>query len=84
MYQVLIVDDEEIVCRGMAQFVKWEKCGFEVAGIAASVDEALRMLKKCQLTWCLQISVCRKIGDRSIERSAGTVSRCKNGCVKWV
>lgn len=24
MYQVLIVDDEEIVCRGMAQFVKWE------------------------------------------------------------
>ncbi|MFR4457108.1 hypothetical protein [Mediterraneibacter sp.] len=60
MYQVLIVDDEEIVCRGMAQFVKWEKCGFEVAGIAASVDEALRMLKKCQLTWCLQISVCRK------------------------
>lgn len=31
MYQVLIVDDEEIVCRGMAQFVKWEKCGFEVA-----------------------------------------------------
>ena len=45
MYQVLIVDDEEIVCRGMAQFVKWEKCGFEVAGIAASVDEALRMLK---------------------------------------
>ena len=46
MYQVLIVDDEEIVCRGMAQFVKWEKCGFEVEGSAASVDEALRMLKK--------------------------------------
>ena len=49
MYQVLIVDDEEIVCRGMAQFVKWEKCGFEVAGIAASVDEALRMLKKMSI-----------------------------------
>lgn len=45
-YQVLIVDDEEIVCRGMAQFVKWEKSGFEVAGIATSVDEALRMLEK--------------------------------------
>ena len=26
MYQVLIVDDEEIVCRGMAQFVKGKKC----------------------------------------------------------
>ena len=49
MYQVLIVDDEEIVCRGMAQFVKWEKCGFEVAGIAASVDEALRMLEKMSI-----------------------------------
>ena len=49
MYEVLIVDDEEIVCRGMAQFVKWEKCGFEVAGIAASVDEALRMLEKMSI-----------------------------------
>ena len=47
--EVLIVDDEEIVCRGMAQFVKWEKCGFEVAGIAASVDEALRMLEKMSI-----------------------------------
>ena len=46
MYQVLIVDDEEIVCRGMAQFVKWEKCGFEVAGMASGVDEAIHMLKK--------------------------------------
>ena len=45
-YQVLIVDDEEIVCRGMAQFIKWEKCGFEVAGVASGVDEALRMLEK--------------------------------------
>ena len=25
IYQVLIVDDEEIVCRGMAQFVKWRQ-----------------------------------------------------------
>lgn len=46
MYQILIVDDEEIVCRGMAQFVKWDKCGFEVAGIASGVDEAMRMLEK--------------------------------------
>lgn len=85
MYQVLIVDDEEIVCRGMAQFVKWEKCGFEVAGIAASVDEALRMLKKMSIDVVFtDIRMPEKSGDRSIERSAGTVSRCKNGCVKWV
>ncbi len=49
IYQVLIVDDEEIVCRGMAQFVKWEEHGFEVAGIAVSVDEALLMLKKMHI-----------------------------------
>ena len=33
MYQVLIVDDEEIVCRGMAQFVKWEKCVIRIIGM---------------------------------------------------
>ena len=38
IYQVLIVDDEEIVCRGLAQFVKWKEHGFEVAGMAYSVD----------------------------------------------
>lgn len=49
MYQVLIVDDEEIVCRGMAQFVKWEEQGFCAAGTATSVDEALAMLKKMHI-----------------------------------
>lgn len=46
IYQVLIVDDEEIVCRGLAQFVKWQQHGFEVAGIANSVDDALSMMEK--------------------------------------
>lgn len=49
MYQVLIVDDEEIVCRGMAQFVRWEEHGFCAAGTATSVDEALVMLKKMHI-----------------------------------
>ena len=60
IYQVLIVDDEEIVCRGMAQFVKWEEHGFEVAGTATSVDEAILILKKCILISYLRISGCRK------------------------
>lgn len=46
IYQVLIVDDEEIVCRGLAQFVKWQQHGFEVAGIANSADDALSMMEK--------------------------------------
>lgn len=46
VYQVLIVDDEEIVCRGLARFVKWEKYGFQVAGTTASGEEALSILGK--------------------------------------
>lgn len=49
IYQVLIVDDEEIVCRGLAQFVKWKKYGFEVAATASSVDEALSVMKKSHI-----------------------------------
>lgn len=45
IYQALIVDDEEIVCRGLTEFVKWGEHGFEVAGTANSVDEALLLLK---------------------------------------
>ena len=44
VYQALIVDDEEIVCRGLARFVKWEEHGFEVAGTAYNVDAALDFL----------------------------------------
>ena len=49
IYQVLIVDDEEIVCRGLAQFVKWQEHGFEVAGIANNVDDALSMVEKLHI-----------------------------------
>ena len=45
-YQVLIVDDEEIVCRGLTRFVKWSNYGFQVAGTASDGEEALSLLKK--------------------------------------
>lgn len=48
-YQVLIVDDEEIVCRGLSQFVKWSEHGFEVAGIAHSADDALMLVEKLSI-----------------------------------
>ncbi len=48
-YKVLIVDDEEIVCRGLAQFIKWREYGFEVAGTACSVDEALVLLHQIEV-----------------------------------
>lgn len=63
IYQVLIVDDEEIVCRGLKEFVKWSKYGFEVADIAYSVDEALSILeKKCINVIFTDIKMPRKTG----------------------
>lgn len=59
-YQVLIVDDEEIVCRGLTRFVKWSNYGFQVAGTASDGEEALSLLKKHILMLCLWISVCRE------------------------
>ena len=56
VYQALIVDDEEIVCRGLARFVKWEEHGFEVAGTAYNVNAALDFLHQM---WFLWIFVCR-------------------------
>ena len=50
IYQTLIVDDEEIVCRGLKEFVKWREHGFEVADIAYSVDEALAVLEKKEIS----------------------------------
>lgn len=49
LYQTLIVDDEEIVCRGLARFVKWEEQGFEVAGTAYSVDAALAVMQQAHI-----------------------------------
>ena len=50
IYQTLIVDDEEIVCRGLREFIKWKEHGFEVADIAYSVDEALAILEKKEIS----------------------------------
>ncbi len=49
LYQTLIVDDEEIVCRGLAQFVDWKEQGFEVAGTVCSVDAALTVMQQAHI-----------------------------------
>lgn len=46
MFKLLIVDDEKLVADGLAQYIDWEKVGFEVAGVAYSADEALTLLEK--------------------------------------
>lgn len=45
MYKLLIVDDEEIVCKGLTQFVNWSELGFEVVQTVHSVAQALVYLE---------------------------------------
>lgn len=44
MYQLLIVDDEEDIRRGMARGIPWNDWGFEVAGQAENGEEAVRIV----------------------------------------
>ncbi len=46
MYKVLLVDDEEMVTQGLSRFVQWEEAGFQVAGTALSVSQALAQLEE--------------------------------------
>jgi len=48
-YQVLLVDDEEIVCNGLQRFLDWETFGYQVADTAHSVDQALACLENRQI-----------------------------------
>lgn len=45
MYQLLIVDDEEDIRRGMARGIPWDTLGFEVAGLAENGEEAVRLIE---------------------------------------
>lgn len=45
MYRVLLVDDEEMVTKGLSRFVPWESLGFQVAGTATSTARALTFLE---------------------------------------
>jgi len=45
MYSLLIVDDEEIVRRGLAETLDWESLGFRVSGTARNGKEALDILE---------------------------------------
>jgi two-component system, response regulator YesN len=44
MYRLLIVDDEDDIRRGLAEFFPWSEIGFEVAGTAENGKQALEMV----------------------------------------
>ncbi len=48
MYKVLIVDDEEIIRRGLAERVDWEGIGFRLVGACADGREAMDVAEREQ------------------------------------
>lgn len=45
MYQLIIVEDEEVMRRGLACFVPWSELGFSVAGVFEDGSEAFEFLQ---------------------------------------
>lgn len=48
MHQVLLVDDEVYARKGLRKLIRWEACGFEVAGEANDGDEACTQIEQLQ------------------------------------
>lgn len=46
IYNVLLVDDEERILQGLAQVIRWEQCGFRIAGTASNGEEALALMER--------------------------------------
>jgi two-component system response regulator YesN len=46
MYRLIIVDDDEIICNGLNQGIKWEENGIRVVGTAYDGEAALALIKK--------------------------------------
>lgn len=49
MFNVLIVDDEQIICRGLRQTVPWHELGAKVIGEAYDGEEALEMIEQMDI-----------------------------------
>lgn len=45
MYNVLIVDDETIICEGISKIIDWRKYNFNVIGLAENGREAMEIIK---------------------------------------
>lgn len=45
MFNLLIVDDNQIVLDGLVKFVKWGDLGYRVIGVALSTDDAIKIIE---------------------------------------
>lgn len=46
MYNLLITDDDEIICKGLGCCIPWEQYGIQVAGLAFDGEKALEFVEK--------------------------------------
>lgn len=46
MYQLLLVDDEEIILRGLRQTIDWTRLGYSIVGTAMTGNEALEFVEQ--------------------------------------
>jgi len=45
MLKAILVDDEPLIIRGLKKIVNWQKCGFEIAGVANNGESALHLVE---------------------------------------
>lgn len=49
MLKVLLIDDEPFILQGLRVLINWEEEGFEIVGVAANGQEALKVLKTTEV-----------------------------------
>lgn len=49
MYSLIIVDDDELIRRGLEKVIQWNKLGYEVKETFKSAVDALEYIKSCQV-----------------------------------
>lgn len=49
MYNLLIVDDETIICKGLSKIINWREYGFNITGYACNGREAIEKIKSSEI-----------------------------------
>ncbi len=77
-YNVLVVDDEIMIRRGLAEIIKWNEIGYELSGAVGTAAEALAILQKTRVHVLLtDISMPEMTGLELIRRAKELHPRMK-------
>lgn len=62
MYKLMIVDDDEVICRGLSACTDWESMGITVSGIAFNAMHALEQIRAQPVDICIT-DICMPVID---------------------